>query len=133
MLDSFLADIYKRSDGARGVVVNYGSIREINARKRLITNHINFRKFDTSLLSFVLGGNVSALRTDLWIAPKVADPPTTEPEAFIGAEFGRVTKAKAVRIVRNYFSELANNSESQGYIINYGTNAEIVLRGKMDR
>lgn len=130
LLDSFLIDIQKRNDETRGIVVNFGSVRAIEARKRLVSNHIAFRKFNPSLISFVRGGNVSLLRTDLWIVPYGSDPPNIEREAYIGAEFGRVTKANLVRIVRNYFGELANNSTSQGYIINYGTNAEIALREK---
>lgn len=132
VLDSFLIDIQNRNDGTRGILVNFGSVREIEARKRLVSNHIAFRKFDPSLISFVRGGTVSPLRTDLWIVPKRADPPNIEPEpeAYIEAEYGRITKANAVRIFRNFYGELAKNSNLQGYIINYGTNTEIALREK---
>lgn len=125
-LDSFLADI--ANYGIRGLIVNYGSYRELAARKNLIDNHIKFRKFDSARVEFSIGGSISQFRTDLWIIPDAAEPPRLDPEAYITAEFGRVKRIAVVRIIKGFFVELGKNPDHQGYIINYGSGAQIRTR-----
>lgn len=129
-MDGFFIEMSTRDSGTSGVVVSYGPKRTFDERQKFLMNYVRFHRFDRSRITYVRGGNVNPLRTDLWIIPNGSDPPNIEPEAYIETEFGRITKAKAVRIVRNYFGELDKNWNSQGYIINYGTNAEIALREK---
>ncbi|NOT48479.1 MAG: hypothetical protein HOP17_12110 [Acidobacteria bacterium] len=130
VLDTFMADLYRREKGTRGVIVTYGTVREIEARKRLISNHFLFRNVDKTLVTYVRGGNVSEFRTDLWIVPNGASEPNLPPEAFIVEELGKATKAKFVAMIKRVFREVANNPSYQTYIINYGTNAEIARREK---
>lgn len=130
-LDVFLAEVaVYREKGTRGVVVIYGTVREVEARKRLFSNHMGFRGFDTTLVSFRRGGNVSEFRTELWIVPNGADDPKLPPEAFIIDEVGNTTRAKFVALIKKVFREAANVSSHHIYIINYGTNAEIAVREK---
>jgi len=127
-LDSFLADLYMNNDGRRGLVVNYGSYSELVARKKLIDTHINFRKFDSARVEFIMGGSITQFRTDLWIILSRAAPPRLDPEAYTAAEFARVNKITAVRIINGFFVELDKNRDCQAYIINYGNDAQIRTR-----
>jgi hypothetical protein len=45
-------------------------------------------------------------------------------------EFGKLTNDEVKARVQNFYVELANNPSSQGYIINYGTPAQIAARRK---
>ena len=130
-LDSFMTDLYRREKGARGVVVNYGTVNEVEARKRLISNHALFRNFDKTLFSYVQGGNVSEFRTDLWIVPKGAEGPKLPPEAFVVGEMGRASKAQLDAVIRKIFRTVVDNPSHRNYIINYGSTAEIVRREKV--
>ena len=130
VLDTFLADVMRGEKGTRGVVVNYGTVREVGLRKQIIGNHVVFRGFDPSLITFIRGGNVSDLRTDLWVVPAGAADPRIEPEAFVAAEFGRVTRNRARAVISNYFVELNKVPDHQGYIIIYGTEAQMNMQEK---
>ncbi|HEY8561302.1 MAG TPA: hypothetical protein VIL74_13075 [Pyrinomonadaceae bacterium] len=66
---------------AQGYIINYGTDREIARREALIRNHINFRKYDASRITFVRGGanpNGAGVHTRLWLVPPGAQPPTPE-------------------------------------------------------
>ena len=63
---------------AQGYIINYGTDKEISAREALIRNHINFRKYDASRVTFVRGGanpNGAGVWTKLWLVPPGATPP----------------------------------------------------------
>jgi len=62
---------------ARGLVINYGTPREIAARKRQIMKAVNFLKKDPSRITFVDGpdrGN--GIETVFWVVPSGATDPT---------------------------------------------------------
>lgn len=130
ILDLFLQEIGKRGKGTRGMVVTYGSVREADSRKKAIAQYLNFRGFDPPSINFVRGGNVSELRTDLWILPPDAGGPSIAPEAFVAGEFGNVTSAKAKPVIKNFFLEFERLRTHQAYVINYGTDAQIKQREK---
>ena len=44
-LDTFFAELPNNPNN-QGYIINYGTDKEIAERERLITNHIEFRKFD---------------------------------------------------------------------------------------
>jgi hypothetical protein len=75
-LDSFFADL-SNNPGHQGYIINYGTDAQIAARERLITNHINFRKFDRSRITLVSGGASADgdPRTKLYRIPPGADNP----------------------------------------------------------
>nr|MBA2736668.1 hypothetical protein [Pyrinomonadaceae bacterium] len=62
---------------AQGYIINYGTPRNVTKRETLIKNHINFRGFDASRITFVNGGNTGAgTRTRLIVVPAGAEAPT---------------------------------------------------------
>jgi hypothetical protein len=67
---------------AQGYIINYGTDREITRREALIRNHIAFRKYDASRITFVRGGanpnGEPGVWTRLWLVPPGATPPTPE-------------------------------------------------------
>ncbi|NOT46992.1 MAG: hypothetical protein HOP17_04490 [Acidobacteria bacterium] len=76
-LDAFFADL-SNNPNSQGYIINYGTDREIAAREKLITNHINFRNFDRSRITLVRGGahDSGTVHTKLWRVPPGADNPT---------------------------------------------------------
>lgn len=74
-LDNFFADL-SNNPNDQGYVINYGTSRQIAARERLITNHINFRGFDRSRITLVQGGDTGdGVRTRLYRIPPGAENP----------------------------------------------------------
>lgn len=75
-LDSFFANL-SNNPNDQGYVINYGTAKEIAAREKLITNHINFRKFDRSRITLVRGGDTGGgVNTKLYRIPPGAENPT---------------------------------------------------------
>lgn len=67
---------------AQGYIINYGTDREVTRRENLIRNHISFRRYDASRITFVRGGaNPNGERgvwTRLWVVPQGATAPMPE-------------------------------------------------------
>ena len=64
---------------AQAYLINYGNDKEIAAREKLIRNHVGFRKYDVSRITFIkCGANAlgAGARTTIWIVPPGAEPPT---------------------------------------------------------
>ena len=65
---------------AQGYIINYGTNKEIARREAQLRNHIGFKKYDVSRVTFVRGGaNPNGERgvwTKFWIVPPGAMPPT---------------------------------------------------------
>ncbi|MEO8648339.1 MAG: hypothetical protein ABI539_04155, partial [Acidobacteriota bacterium] len=75
-LDLFFNELSNNPNN-QGYIINYGSDRDITARERLITNHINFRRFDRSRITLVRGGDTGVgVKTKLYRIPPGADNPT---------------------------------------------------------
>ena len=74
-LDNFFTELSNNPNN-QGYIINYGTDAEITARERLITNHINFRKFDRSRITLVRGGDRgNGPETKLYrIPPGAANP-----------------------------------------------------------
>lgn len=75
-LDNFFSELSNNPNN-QGYIINYGTDREIAARERLITNHINLRNFDRSRITLVNGGASpdGEPRTKLYRIPPGADNP----------------------------------------------------------
>lgn len=75
-LDTFFAELQNNPTN-QGYIINYGTDRQIAARERLITNHINFRNFDRSRITLVRGGASpdGEPRTKLYRIPPGAENP----------------------------------------------------------
>lgn len=75
-LDLFFAELSNNPNN-QGYIINYGTPKEITALERLITNHINFRKFDRSRITMVNGGASpdGTQQTKLYRVPPGAENP----------------------------------------------------------
>jgi hypothetical protein len=73
-LDSFFIEL-QNDPSSSGVIILYGPAKDQAKRKKLIQNHIAFRKFDGSRISFVDGGG-DTLNTKLYLVPAGASSPT---------------------------------------------------------
>jgi hypothetical protein len=61
---------------AQGYIINYGTPREITARRKQITDAIRFLKLDPSRVTFVDGGNKgTGVETHFFIVPPNVTPP----------------------------------------------------------
>lgn len=58
-------------------------------------------------------------------------PVAPAPEAILVDEFGRLPNDDIRGRLDNFFQELSNNPNNQGYIINYGTDREITARERL--
>jgi hypothetical protein len=75
-LDSYFVAL-QNDPTAQGYIINYGKPRDVARRETLIRNHIRFRNFDASRITFVRGDeNGGTLRTRLVLSPSGAPTPT---------------------------------------------------------
>jgi len=73
-IDAFIVAL-QNNPGNQGYIINYGSAREVAARENLIRNHLNFRKFPTSSVTFVRGGTTGPINSRLYRVPAGAPNP----------------------------------------------------------
>lgn len=74
-LDTFFAELQNNPNN-QGYIINYGTDAEIAAREKIITNHINFRKFDRSRITLVRGGDTGeGVKTKAYLIPPGAANP----------------------------------------------------------
>lgn len=80
--DSFLTTI-ANLPGKRGYIYIYGNRAgtglDSTARKRLLSNHIQFRGFDAARIKIVEAGFRESTSTDYWLVPDGVDPPIPKP------------------------------------------------------
>ena len=76
-MDNFYLEL-SNDPNATGYIINYGTAREIARREKQIRVSITFRKYDIQRITFVRGGYRQIIKTDLWIVPPGAQPPTPE-------------------------------------------------------
>lgn len=72
-LDNYFIEL-QNDPNSTGVIILYGPAKDQAKRKKLIQNHIAFRKFDASRITFVDGGG-DTLNTKLWRVPAGATQP----------------------------------------------------------
>lgn len=81
-MDLFLSQL-SNNPTDQGVVHNYGSRtmggRDALARERLIRNHLRFRSFDASRITFVMAGFREEMQTDFWMVGPGAENPVPKP------------------------------------------------------
>lgn len=132
-LDYFILEL-QNNPTSRGLIISYGSKREIAAREKMMKTHISFRQVNNlKEISFINGGHGNEIKTQLWRVPESAENPKPEPTAFILDEFGTVTNANLKGKIENFYKELYKNTNAQGYIINYGPNREVTRRERLIR
>lgn len=75
-VDNFYIQL-NNDPNAKGYIVNYGTAKQIAARKAQILKAIKFRKYDANRVVFVDGGDTgSGVNTKFWLVPAGAEPPT---------------------------------------------------------
>lgn len=75
-LDAYFSQL-QNDPTATGVIINYGSARDVARRETLIRNHITFRNFDASRITLIRGEGTE-LRTRLFLVPAGVTPPTPD-------------------------------------------------------
>ena len=61
---------------SRGVIINYGTDKEVAKRESDIRKQITFRQLDSSRVTFVRGGSEPGIRTQFFLVPAGAADPT---------------------------------------------------------
>lgn len=74
-LDNFFNNLHNNPT-AKGYILNYGNKRDVSRRERLFRDHITFRGMNASQITFMRGKKGVDLKTQLWIVPEGAKPPT---------------------------------------------------------
>lgn len=69
-------EFLKKESTAQGYVINYGSPKEIKARRAAIMKAITWRDYDGPRITFVDGPFEKRIRTVMWIVPAGAGFPT---------------------------------------------------------
>ncbi len=116
---------------AQGYIINYGTAKEIFLRQKLILHSITARKYDPSRITMMAGGFRGIIETELWIVPPGAEIPQPESKATKIDEFGKVRSGDLKSRLDNFFIHLANNSNQQGYVVNYGSTKAVSIREKL--
>lgn len=65
-----------REGNASGYVINYGTPRAIQDRKKLILEAISWRDYDPPRITFVDGPVEKKIRTVMWVVPPGAENPS---------------------------------------------------------
>jgi hypothetical protein len=74
-LDAYFVEL-QNNPNDQGVIINYGSARDVARRETLIRNHIRFRKFDATRIRLERGAEEPTIRTRLIRVPPGAEQPT---------------------------------------------------------
>lgn len=77
-IDNFYLRLNK-NQSARGVIINYGTNREITIRKAKIIKVIKSHKFDLSRIECVFGSMSKGFKTELYLVPPGSEGPTPRP------------------------------------------------------
>lgn len=127
LIDGFFIELMNNSV-ARGYIINYGSDRDVSRREQFLKDYLMMRNFDASKITFVKGGVMKEIRTELWVVPQNAKPPKPIPTAKIFAEIGIATNQKIKKLMEEFSNSLQNEPTATGYIINYGKASDIRKR-----
>lgn len=131
-LDIFLATL-QNHPSSNGLVYVYGTAAQVAARTRLVRNHIGFRRFAPSRVSFISGRNVGYVRSDLWIVPSGASEPDPKPESWIYKEIGSSNKSVLSVAMKTVVEESSRLGNHGTHIINYGTVVQVAQRERWIR
>ena len=131
-MDSFFVEL-SNNPASQGYIINFGTNREIAIRDRQIRNSINFRKYDASRITIVNGGFRGAVKTELWIVPAGAENPCIKDVSNKIDEFGNIANGDLKARLDNFFVQLQNRPDKEGFIVNPGPAKTILRREKLIR
>lgn len=131
-MDAFLIEL-SNNPNAQVYIINYGTAREIASRETQLRNAINFYRSDSARITLVRGGFWKVVKTELWIVPSGADVPQPKTTAEKVDEFGKTTNRDIRLRIGNLFAELKKNLNHRGYIVEYGSDKDVLVREKQIR
>ena len=118
---------------SQGVIINYGTEREIARRERIIRAYFQRMKFEAARFTMVNGGFNELVKTELWIVPAGADNPQPDSTARKFDEYGKIPSGEFKARMDNFYVELGNNPDSKGYILLFGSAQTIAREEKRIR
>lgn len=128
-MDNYFLEL-NNNPSAIGNIINYGTNKEIAKREKQIRDSIKFRKYDASRVTLVNGGFRVIVQTQFWTVPSGAKTPKIESSSVKIAKLGKATSGEIKLNMDNFFTELNNNPDYKGYIINVGSAKMILEREK---
>lgn len=131
-MDLFYTEL-SNNPASQGYIVNFGIGREIARRERQIRNAIVFRKFDASRITIVNGGFRGVIKTEFWIVPAGAETPVIKDVSNKIDEFASIPNGDLKARLDNFFVELQNRPDNEGFIVNSGPAKTILRREKLIR
>ena len=129
-LDSFFVGLMN-APSTQGLIINYGSGKEIVRRETLIRNHIKFRRFDAPRVTFINAGFSNEIRTEFWLVPQGAENPKLEPTAHKVEEFGSTGIEHIEAMLDSFFQGIEEFGKARIYFVNYGTARETTRRERL--
>ncbi len=74
-LDNLIVQL-QNNPTSQGLIISYGSKREVAARERMMKSHISFRQVNNLReITFINGGYGNEIKTQFWRVPEGAEPP----------------------------------------------------------
>jgi hypothetical protein len=131
-MDSFFTEL-SNNPTSQGYIINFGTGREIAKREKQIRNAIDFRRYDAARIVIVNGGFRGTVRTEFWIVPAGAETPVIKDVSNKIDEFGNIANGDLKARLDNFFVELQNRSDKEGFIVNSGPAKTILRREKLIR
>jgi hypothetical protein len=119
-MDAFYVEL-SNNPASQGYIINYGTDREIMIREKQIRVSIQWRKFDATRITFVRGGLRETVKTELWQVPPGAENPQPDSSAAKTDEFGKINEEEFKARIDNFYTNLGDKPDFQGYILLYGS------------
>jgi hypothetical protein len=111
---------------ARGYIINYGTKSQIQKRERQVRKALVFHKIDPKMVLIASAGSRGYLETIIYLIPASAEVPQPVQSAVKFDEFDKISASQVKKRTENFYKKLIDESVYIGYIINYGSNKEIV-------
>ena len=128
-MDAYFVEL-NNNPSAQGYIFNFGTDREIAKREKQIEQSMRFRNYDRSRITFVRGGFRGIVQTQFWIIPPGAEIPAIESSSRKTDEFEKINTGEFKARLDNFFVELNNDPDYQGYIVIYGSAKGVLAREK---
>lgn len=131
-MDYFYVEL-NNNPAAQGYIINYGTDREIATREKQIRVSIQWRKFDATRITFVRGGFREEVKSEFWLVPPGAENPQPDSTAQKFDEFGRIPNGDLKARLDNFYVELGNKPDSEGYVLIFGSTQTVPREEKRIR
>lgn len=124
LVNDFYAEL-NNNGSATGYIITYGTPEEVAIREKQIRDSIRFRKYDAIRMVFVQGGFRAVVKTELWLVPAGANPPSLgdggEPQKIVEAvrfeKLGIHSEKFYQWNFNEFFGKLKKHENLNGYIL----------------